>query len=104
MTRHAPNHFQDALALTRPDYLENLTQAVRMHELAANLLAGEPAPVGDYHDLKEWQREAQYAIDSDDWSEFQRMLAVEDEWERYGHYADRHYGHPPLEFSEWARP
>lgn len=28
MTRHTPNHFQEALALTRPDYLENIRESM----------------------------------------------------------------------------
>lgn len=102
---NAPNHFHEALILGgRTDYLEN------MRELAANLLAGQHAPVGEYHSLDAWKSEAQYAVDTDDWSEFKRMLAVEDEYERYQDYSmrfpvsyDNSY-HPPLSFEEWARP
>lgn len=72
---------------------------------ARKLIAGEPCPMGEFFGQPDWLKAAQYALDSDDWSEFLSMLETEQAWERYGQYSDQFLTpgglFPPVEFEDF---
>ena len=64
-------------------------------------------PGCEYYEVADWQSAAQYAVDSGDWTEWERMLAMEAAYEQYGKYAARvkmtarTWRDQPLDFKTW---
>lgn len=57
-----------------------------MQELAQQIIDGEvthPYGIGGYYDRLDWPKAAQYALDSQDWSELTDMVAREELYEQW---------------------
>lgn len=75
------------------------------HEaLAESIAAGTVLPHGPsgYYTGDEWIKAAQYALDTDDWTEFRYMLAREAAWDRFKHWQQFHPSREWADFDDYC--